>query len=122
MFGRFPARTLGLALLLLGAPAARADDPPAPKAEDEANARAPKPSGLDAIGDELPGPFVPSHPRTTEERNRVEAMRDFAAARSLEGQRRFSDAIEVLEQALQKEPDSVAILRRLSVLSRLRNR
>ncbi|MBX6315454.1 MAG: tetratricopeptide repeat protein, partial [Isosphaeraceae bacterium] len=68
------------------------------------------------LGEDPAPPFVPLHPRTAEDRERLEALREFAAARALEDRRDFRGAISLLEAALQKQPDSVAILRRLSRL------
>lgn len=65
-----------------------------------------------------PSPFVPLHPRSAPQQDRIDALRLYTAARALEGPdlRRWSDAIDLLEQALKKDPDSVAIPRRLSRL------
>jgi tetratricopeptide (TPR) repeat protein len=93
---------IGWAASLSGA--SRADEAKAPAA-------APEPRREDQ-----PQPFVPLHPRTAQEQDRIDAMRLYAAARSLEDRRRWTDAIDLLEQALQKDPDSVAIPRRLSRL------
>ncbi len=71
------------------------------------------PSGL------LEGPperFVPKNPRTVEERDRLEAVRYYVAARALEGRRSWSEAIDLLEQARERDPESASILRRLSRL------
>lgn len=69
-----------------------------------------------SYGDDVLEPFVPREPRTAEGRARLDALREYSAARALEDRRRWSDAIEMYRQALDKEPDSVAILRRLSRL------
>src|SRR4051794_11095302 len=96
-------------VLVFVALTAGADDPaPAPAADPEA---APKP-GTQALA--LPGqdpaePFVPLHPRTAEDQARIDALHDYISARALEDQRRFRDAIELLERALEKDPDSLAI-------------
>ncbi|WP_158633340.1 tetratricopeptide repeat protein [Tautonia sociabilis] len=55
-------------------------------------------------------------PRTSQEVERLDALQRYAAARALEARREWSDAIELLEQAREADPDSVAILRRLSRL------
>ncbi|MEO6809971.1 MAG: tetratricopeptide repeat protein [Isosphaeraceae bacterium] len=114
MVGMFRFYRVGLALILISTSPVLtwADDGPKPTLEPK-SAR-----GLSPFGEELPGEFVPLHPRTSEDRERIEVLRDYATARALEDRRRFSDSIELLEQALQKEPDSVAILRRLSRLNR----
>src|SRR5262245_31520773 len=110
---------LGLALAALPAAAARAGDEPAPKI-------VPKPGAdrvaADPFGPELPPEFVPRRPRTAEDRLRIEALHDYVDARALERQKRLSEAIDLLEKALKKDPDSVAILRRLSLLYAARGR
>ncbi|QDV37473.1 tetratricopeptide repeat protein [Tautonia plasticadhaerens] len=60
--------------------------------------------------------FVPRDPRTAEEVEQLDATRRYAAARALEANREWTEAVELLERARQFEPDSVAILRRLSRL------
>jgi len=64
-------------------------------------------------GEDPPQPFVPLHPRTVEDRQRVQALSVYAAARALEDRNQWAEAIDVLEKALKHEPDSVPILRRL---------
>ena len=105
MVGSWFAGVLGLAL----AQAAAAPD------AAQAGRKSADPFGL-----QMPPLFVPARPRTAEQRDRIEALSDFAAARALEHQRQLGAAIELLEEALRKEPDSVAILRRLSLLHRAR--
>src|SRR5215210_1817146 len=83
--------------------AARADDPKA------STAREPR-------REDLPQPFVPLHPRTAQQQDRIDALRLYTAARALEDRRQWTAAIDLLEQALKKDPDSVAIPRRLSRL------
>ena len=65
-------------------------------------------------GDEPPRPFVPLHARTVDDRQRSEAVRLYTAARALEDQKAFSDAVALLQQAQKLDPESVAIARRLS--------
>jgi tetratricopeptide (TPR) repeat protein len=111
---------LGLALAATVASGSRAADDPAPqekpKAEPQAEGRSIPPV------EELPPPFVPRQPRTAEDRDRIEALRDYAAARALEDQNDLTEAIALLEEALKKAPDSVAVLRRLSLLNRAKGR
>ena len=57
---------------------------------------------------------MPARPRTVEEQKRLESLRYYATARALEERRQFSDAIKSLEKALANDPDSPAVLRRLS--------
>lgn len=68
------------------------------------------------FGDDVLEAFVPREPRTSEDRKRIESLRDYAAARALEDNRRWSEAIETYRKALENQPDSVAILRRVSRL------
>jgi tetratricopeptide (TPR) repeat protein len=102
------ALSLVAGVLALGSAAVQADDKPAPKDEKSS-----PPTGL---LDDTPQPFVPLHPRTVEDRNRIEAIEAFTGARSLEDRRKIAEAVKLLEQALKKDPDSLAILRRLSRL------
>ena len=100
---------LALALaLVIGA-----DEPAGPNPEP-----APKP-GTQALT--LPGqdpavPFVPLHPRTAEDQARIDALDDYVSARALEDQRRNREAIDLLERALEKDPESLAVARRLARL------
>ena len=86
--------------------AAPGDDPEPPPARPSADA--------DLAGP--PAEFVPLNPRTVEDRRRIEAIQAYGAARSLEDQRRLPEAIAELERALELDPGSVAVLRRLSRL------
>ncbi|MBV8488728.1 MAG: tetratricopeptide repeat protein, partial [Planctomycetaceae bacterium] len=65
-------------------------------------------------GDDLPRPFVPLHPGTVEDRQRIEALRLYTTARALEDRGAFGEAVDLLQQALKLDPESVAILRRLN--------
>jgi len=67
-------------------------------------------------GQDEPKPFVPLHPRTTEDRKRVDALRLFSAARAMEEHRRWTEAIDLLEQAIAADPDAIPALRRLGKL------
>ncbi|WP_337177822.1 tetratricopeptide repeat protein [Paludisphaera sp.] len=101
-----------------GAARAQAPAAPDPKAEAEAPAE-PRPDVaelFDRPGGEPPRPFVPQTPQSVEDRQRVEAVQLYAAARALENRRQFAAAAEALEEAYQLDPDSVAIARRLSRL------
>ncbi|MDX2038905.1 MAG: tetratricopeptide repeat protein [Isosphaeraceae bacterium] len=68
-------------------------------------------------GENPPRAFVPKTPLSVEERREIETIRLFTIARSQEYERRFRDAIATLEKALATEPESIAILRRLSRLT-----
>ncbi len=101
-----PAAMTALALGL-AAVSARAQDP------------APSPPRSTLDRDEPPAEFVPLQPRTAADRDKLDALRYFVAARALEGggQRRFAESIELLEKAQGLDPASVPVLRALSRLS-----
>ena len=65
-------------------------------------------------GDEPPRPLVPLHASTVDDRQRTEAMRLYSAARALEDRGSFGEAVALLQQAQKLDPESVAIIRRLS--------
>ncbi|MBY0396006.1 MAG: tetratricopeptide repeat protein, partial [Thermoleophilia bacterium] len=112
---------LGLACLaaLGGSPLARGDDPPAPKppAADKPADAAARAKAFALPGEDPLEPFVPLKPRTVEDREQIEALSKFAAARALESRRSLGEAIALYEEALKESPDSVAVLRRLSKLN-----
>jgi len=64
-------------------------------------------------GDDPPRAFVPLRPSTVDDRRRNEAVRLYSAARALEDQRAWSDAVALLQEALKLDPDSIAVARRL---------
>ncbi len=111
--------------VILTAPPRRAGAEPAdtPKAEDKDKAKAQSKDSSQTgrpvyalPGEDPPAPFVPVKPRTVEDRKLIEATSEYSAARALEERHELADAIGLLEKALIEEPDSVAILRRLSRL------
>src|SRR5207237_5984902 len=67
-------------------------------------------------GEDPPPMFVPLHPQTVAQRRQIEAVTDYSAARAFEHENLWTDAIELLEKALTLEPESTAILKRLSSL------
>jgi tetratricopeptide (TPR) repeat protein len=73
-------------------------------------------------GDDLPEPFVPLHPRTGDDRRELDSLRDYVSARAREDRRDFSGAVADYRKALERAPDSTAILRRLSRLNFLLGR
>jgi tetratricopeptide (TPR) repeat protein len=92
---------------------ARKDD-----AAVKANERPPEtpantPGFLAQPGDDPPRPFVPLRPSTVDDRRRTEAVRLYSAARALEDQRAWSDAVILLQEAAKLDPDSLAVARRL---------
>ncbi len=112
--------SLTCALAVSAAPASAATDSPSqPKAADQGKsgaAQADRATVFALPGEDPPPPFVPLHPRTVEDRKRIEALTDFSAARALESKHAWTDSIALLEQTLKLAPDSVAVLRRLSRL------
>src|SRR5262249_2645775 len=94
---------------------AEAAGPPAAAAEGvSGGAGAAVPYSLP--GEDAPSLFVPLHPQTVAERRLIDAVTDYSAARAFEHENLWSDAIDLLEKALALEPDSAAILKRLSRL------
>jgi tetratricopeptide (TPR) repeat protein len=84
-------------------------------ADDPATKDAPKPVPRTRRSvEDVPSMFVPLHPRTSEERDRLEAVRLFAAAEALRDRQKLREALELLEKAQKLDPTSTAILRRLS--------
>ncbi|WP_422930487.1 tetratricopeptide repeat protein [Singulisphaera sp. PoT] len=117
------AWTIGIALL----PASTWAEPPAdakpanskpqdtPRAQVQAETYA-------LPGEDAPGHFVPKNPRSVDERRTIDAVRDFSTARALEDQRAWSEAVDLLQEGLKLEPDSVPILKRLSRLCFMRGK
>lgn len=106
-----------LLALLLAPPGTDAPPAPAPADEPAIKADGEKPGTTLALpGQDPVTPFVPKEPRTAEDRTRLDSLRDYVSARALENQRRLTDSVRLLEKALEKEPGSVAILRRLARL------
>lgn len=111
-------------------PAPGADDKPGAqarpeeKAGDKGKARAPAAKAEDwrsevsaffsQPGDDPPRPSVPLRPATVDDRRRLEATRLYSAARALEDRGLWSDAVAILQDAAKLDPDSLAIVRRLS--------
>ena len=88
--------------------------PPTSPASPAAAAKADDRPGFFAQpGDDPSLPFVPLRPSTVDDRRRLEAVRLYSAARALEDQRDWSDAVALLQEALKLDPDSIAITRRL---------
>jgi tetratricopeptide (TPR) repeat protein len=89
----------------------------APAAADkpgQASAPSTAPEFFAQPGEQPAQPFVPLRPSTVDDRRRIEAVRLYSAARALEDQRAWSDAVNLLQEALKLDPDSLAIARRLS--------
>jgi tetratricopeptide (TPR) repeat protein len=129
MVGSICRRLAGLTCLWLAAAVAatRAADGPSqspprpagatPPAPGSDSARAERARNYGLPGEDPPQLFVPLHPRTTEDRARVEALTEYCTARALEDRRDWTAAIRLYEQALKREPESITILRRLSRLN-----
>jgi tetratricopeptide (TPR) repeat protein len=92
---------------------ARKDDPAGKAGSRPAESPADPPGFFGQPGEDLPKPFVPLRPSTVEDRQRTEAVRLYIAARALEDQRAWSDAVVLLQEAAKLDPESIAIARRL---------
>jgi tetratricopeptide (TPR) repeat protein len=92
---------------------ARKDDAAGKASPRPAEAAANPPGFFAQPGDDLPTPFVPLRPSTVDDRRRTEAVRLYSAARALEDQRAWSEAVLLLQEAAKLDPDSLAIARRL---------
>jgi tetratricopeptide (TPR) repeat protein len=92
--------------------------PEKPKGEAgrEDAAQADRPAYFALPGEDPPQVFIPRHPRSVEDQRLIEAVRDYSTARALEDRRGWKEAIDLYEEALKLEPDSVPILKRLSRL------
>ena len=99
-------------------PAAPATDKPQPPAE-EPKRDAPKPgtdkpevkAGASDVLDDVAEPFVPAHPRSGREEDRVRALALFAAARVAEQKQDYPLALRNYERALRFDPDALPALR-----------
>src|SRR5262245_34239994 len=105
--GALAALMVGLTTIGTGATPAQEPPAPAPEAEGAQKPRL----------EDLPAPFVPKTPRTAEEQERIEGLRDYVAGRALEDRRQLREALVLLEKARQKLPNEVGVLRRLSRIS-----
>ena len=68
------------------------DDPPRPEPA-QTQTKPENPGVAEALDAGLPPELVPLHPRTAEERDHIEALRDYATARALENQGKRTEAI-----------------------------
>ncbi len=105
------------AFCLLGGAAGRSApaEPPATAAAAAAPAKSPAPGPL--ILEEKPEALVPKTPRTEAERDRLEALALFSAARLRENQQDYSGALRLYQRASRYDPDSGAIVRAIVVLA-----
>ena len=83
---------------------------------------APRPSADDPPEsvrfEDVPAPFVPKTPMSVADRSRIEATRKYVAARALEDQGKLPEAIALLRESAEDDPDSTAILKRIARLQR----
>ncbi|WP_165228437.1 tetratricopeptide repeat protein [Aquisphaera insulae] len=109
---------LTMAVLLLGAGAATETLSGAANAQEPASPRRSEKPDVSALfgqrGEDPPRPFVPMHASTVEDRQEAEAVRLYAAARACEDRGAYDEAVGLLQQALKLDPESLAILRRLT--------
>ncbi len=114
---------LGLILSMSRAPvrdAAPGDESQAPAPRSQPPRAVESAPGV--IGEDEPGSFVPLHPRTAGDRQTLDAIREYVAARALEDHHDWREAVEQYQKALKSLPDDTAILRRLSRLCYVLNR
>ncbi|WZO96744.1 tetratricopeptide repeat protein [Isosphaeraceae bacterium EP7] len=104
-------------LAMISASATRADDP-AKAADEQAIKPEERPKLLTRPGEDAPEPFVPLKPRTSQDRKRIESLRDYTSARAYEDRRQLAEAVTLLEKALANDPGANAIVRRLAKLNR----
>lgn len=104
-------RVVTLLILLAVTPGVVDGQEPVEPVASQQPASAPQPVGVDPLEQ-----FVPKTPRSEVERERLDALRAYVAARALEDQRQWSEAIALLEQAKKLDPQAVAVLRRLARL------
>ena len=90
------------------------DEPGKQKRDAEAAGPKATPGGFPVIGEDPPQEFVPLKPRTEQEQTKLDALHDYLAARALEDQRKWTEAIDLLEKVRAKDPESAEIPRRLS--------
>ena len=115
MLGPFRRLAISMFLGLVSIATPHADaQPPASKSPASGEASKLPPGEYALPGEDPPKVFVPARPRTVEEQKRVESLRYYAVARALEEGRQFSEAVKSLEKALVGDPNSTAVLRRLT--------
>ncbi len=68
------------------------------------------PQDVPSTLDDAPQPFVPAHPKTEADSDRVEALSLFAAGRTHEQREEYADALRCYERALRRDGDSPAIV------------
>ena len=117
------------ARLLLGPPILAASvaigggDPPAARLESEkpADAAARKQTAAEGPGllivDEAPEPLVPSKPRTEADRDRVEALALFAAARMHHQRQDYAAALRFYQRSLRRDPEAEPVARAIISLA-----
>lgn len=71
---------------------------------------APAEDAGELLFDDRPEPFIPAHPRTDSELERLQAVSLFAAARMKEQHEDFSGALKLYQRALRHHPTSLPIL------------
>jgi tetratricopeptide (TPR) repeat protein len=73
-------------------------------------------------GQEPAQPFVPLKPRTVEDIEKLEAIKYFCIGSKLEGERKWTDAIESYKKAIEHDPKSIALYRAVIQVCRAANR
>lgn len=88
-----------------------------PRQDPKPSATEPPQGTTDSLLEGVPENFVPLRPRTGDDRERIDAIRLYAAARALEDARQLREARSLFEEADRRSPDDPAILRRLCHLN-----
>ena len=74
------------------------------------------------LDEDRPAPFVPLHPRSEADSDRIEAAADFATGRTLEQRGAAARALRQFERAIRLDPRGTPILRELVPLAYAMNR
>jgi len=96
----------GLLIVLMPAAHAACGDAPVAPAEPKPYQHALGPLTLD----DVPEKFIPPHPRTEADKDRLEALALFATGRTLERQQRYAEALRFYQRAFRHDPQASAIL------------
>ncbi len=59
--------------------------------------------------EDTPQPLVPKHPRSEADRDRLEALSLFAAARMLQKQQKFPESLRLYQRAFQSDPEALEV-------------
>ena len=118
------AAAICLTLLLLPGRgvAVPSDMPPAADGRDAGHSASPPDELKPLVLDELPKPLEPKRERTDLERDKLEALSMFSAARMLELDGELAEALRLYQRALRYDPEAVSIARAIIPLAIRLNR